>query len=120
MTIATDIVADVEEMHEDWARDDITRTARVLTDKSDTGSTPTYTSTVTTITGVFTVIDQNLRESVFGGMEDGDAVLSVLPAQDIEYEDKITVDGIDYAVKEIRDEDAVGTGHQKFCKLIKA
>jgi|GEM_PF-1829977 len=119
MTLAADIAADVEETFEDWARDDITRNHRTVTDVSETGSTPTYSENVTVITGVFTVIEESLRESVFGGMEDGDAVLAVLPSQEIEYEDRITVDGINYYVKEIRGEDAVGTPNQKFCKLIR-
>jgi hypothetical protein len=119
MTFPDEIVVDVEAMHRDFARNDITRTHRVVTAVSVTGSTPTYTSAVTVITGVFTIIDTALNETVFGGLEDCDAVLMVLPAVDVEYEDLITVDGIDYRVEEIRNEDVQGTGHQKFCRLVK-
>jgi hypothetical protein len=118
MTFPTEVVVDVEAMHRDWAQV-VTRKHRVVTAVSVTGSTPTYDETVTLITGVFTVIDTALDETVFGGLEDCDAVLMVLPAVNIEYEDVIVAAGVEYRVEEIRNEDVQGTGHQKFCRLKK-
>lgn len=119
MAFPDEVVVDVEAMHRDWARDDITRTNRTLTGVSGPASTPTYTSVVTVITGVLTIIDTALIELVFGGMEDCDAVLMVLPAVDVKYKDLITVDGFTYRIEEIRNENVGGTGHQKFCRLVK-
>ena len=119
MAFPAEVVVDVEAMHRDWARNDITRTDRTLTGVSGPASTPTYTEAVTIITGVFTITDTALNETVFGGLEDCDAVLMVLPAVDVEYEDLIAVDGITYRIEEIRNEGVGGTGHQKFCRLVK-
>ena len=119
MAFPAEVVVDVEAMHRDWARDDITRTHRTLTGVSGPASTPTHTDTVTVITGVFTITDTALIEKVFGGLEDCDAILIVLPAVDVEYEDLIAVDGVTYRIKEIRNEDVSGTLHQKFCRLVK-
>ena len=120
MTFPADVVADVEEMHRDWARDDITIIRRTLTGKSVTGSTPTYAEDPpATITGVFTETDTALMASVFGGLENCDAMLLLLPAVAIEYQDEIEVDGRNFCVEEIRNEDTQGTRHQKFCRLTK-
>lgn len=119
MAFPAEVVADTEAMHRDWARDDITRTHRTLTGVSGPASTATYTEAVTVITGVLTIIDTALNETVFGGLEDCDAVLMVLPAVDVEYEDFIAVDGFTYRIEEIRNENAGGTIHQKFCRLVK-
>jgi len=119
MTFPADVVADVEEMHRDWARDDITIRRRTVTDVSVTGSTPTYAEVVATITGVFTETDTALIASVFGGLENCDAMLLLLPAVVIEYADEIEVDGRKFAVEEIRNEDAQGTRNQKFVRLKK-
>jgi hypothetical protein len=118
MIFPDEVVVDVEAMHRDWART-VTRKHRTVTAVSVTGSTPTYGEVSTVITGVFTVIDTALDETVFGGLENCDAVLMVLPAVDIEYEDVIVADGVTYRVEEIRNEDVQGTGHQKFCRLVK-
>ena len=118
MIFPDEVVVDVEAMHRDWARD-VTRTHRTVTGVSGPASTPAYTEDVTVITGVFTIIDTALNETVFGGLEDCDAVLMVLPAVDVEYEDLIAVGGNTYRIEEIRNEDVQGTGHQKFCRLVK-
>ena len=119
MPFPADVVADVEEMHRDWARDDITIRRRTVTAVSVTGSTPTYVEVVAIITGVFTETDTALMASVFGGLENCDAMLLLLPAVAIEYQDEIEVDGRKFAVEEIRNEDTQGTRHQKFCRLTK-
>ena len=119
MTFPADAVADVEEMHRDWARDDITIKRRTLTDISVTGSTPTYGEVPAVITGVFTETDTALMASVFGGLENCDAMLLLLPAVLIAYEDVIEVDARTFRVEEIRNEDMQGTGNQKFCRLKK-
>ena len=119
MTFADDVVADVEEMHRDFARADITIRRRTLTGRSVTGSTPTYAEVVAVITGVFTETDTALMASVFGGLENCDAMLLLLPTVAVEYADIIEVDGRKFAVEEIRNEDMQGTRHQKFCRLTK-
>jgi len=119
MTFPADAVADVEEMHGDWARDDITIKRRTVTDVSVYGSTPTHVEVVEVITGVFTETDTALMASVFGGLENCDAMLLLLPAVLIAYADVIEVDARTFRVEEIRNEDMQGTANQKFCRLKK-
>ena len=121
MAFRDEVKADVETMHRDWARDDITRIHRVVTGRSVTGSTPTYTETTELITGVITVVDAAIAETVFGGMQDVDGVLMVLPAVTVEYRDLIVHpdSGDTFRVEEIRAEEVAGLEHQKFCRLVR-
>jgi hypothetical protein len=119
MAFADEIREDVEAMHADWTRADIVRYARTRTAISVTGSTPSFTEAPVTITGVLTVIDTALNETIFGGMEDCDAVLMLLPAVALEYQDEVAADGVRYRVEEIRVENVSGVAHQKFCRLKK-
>ena len=119
MAFPDEVVVDVEAMHRDWARADITIRRRTVIDISVTGSTPTYNEVVATITGVFTETDTALMAAVFGGLENCDAMLMLLPAVAIEYQDEIEVDGRSFCVEEIRNEDVQSTRNQKFCRLKK-
>lgn len=119
MTFAADVAADTANTHDDWKRADITRRRRTLTGVSLTGSTPTFTTATATITGVLTVVDSSLQLKVFGGLVAGDAILEVLPAVDIQYEDEIICDGVAYRVDEIRAEDVNGVCVQRYCRLVR-
>lgn len=118
MSFPTEVVADVEATHRDWGRA-FTIKRRTLTAVSVTGSTPTYTEVAATITGILTETDTALMESVFGGLEDCDALLLLLPAVVIDYKDVIEDGGKTFRVEEIRNEEVQGTAVQKFCRLKK-
>lgn len=119
MPFAADVARDTVYSHADWARADITRRRRIVTGVSLIGSDPTCDTVETLITGVLTVVDESLRETVFGGMVAGDAVLSVLPAVDVQHNDEVVCDGITYRIEEVREEDVKGTLVQRYCRLVR-
>jgi len=119
MAFPANVAADVAASHRDWARADITLRHRTLTSVEAASSSPSYTEVASTITGVLTVVDTSLSETVFGGMVQGDGVLAVLPAVAIAYQDRVDCDGVQYRVEEIRDENVAGTLVQRYCRLVR-
>ena len=119
MAFADEVADDVDVMHSDWERTDVDIKERTKTGVSVTGSTPTFSESADTLTGVFTVIDATLQETVFGGMVEADAVLLLLPAEDIAFQDVIEVDNVYYRVEEVRLEKVAATAVQKYCRLVR-
>lgn len=94
-------------MHVRWERDDIGYYNRDYVDLDEISSTPTFTEDPPVLlTGVFTVLGEAIRQTVFGGMEDADAFLLLLPAEitdkgvTIGDEDYFKVDDIVYNIEE--------------------
>lgn len=122
MAFSDEVVRDVELMHRKFARSDLVRVREVVVEKATTGSTPRTEPERYTFTGVVTDVDAAMRQTVFGGMEEIDAILLVLPAVDIQYNDFIeVVKGsyrFTYRVTEIRPEYVDTIENQKTCRLI--